>query len=102
MPARVRVADLTASAERGRSIMAGPARLSIVKYLLDNESATRSQLVNELSMSIGGCRQALAQLEADGHVLALDTSPQRYSINRAQVANDLGALFGWVFAGPSS
>ncbi len=101
MPARVRVADLTASAERGRSIMAGPARLSIVKYLLDNESATRAQLVDALSMSVGGCRQALAQLEADGHVIDLGTSPHSYGINRAQVANDLGALFGWVFAGPT-
>ena len=101
MPKRLALADLPPRAAAAREAIAGHARVSVLRFLLDHPGSKRPEIVAGTGVSAGGVRSALSELEALGYVDGDVEAPRRgqrirYTVNRHALTDDLTAFMAWM------
>lgn len=101
MPKRLALADLPPRAAAAREAIAGHARASVLRFLLDHPGSKRPEIVAGTGVSAGGVRSALAELEQLGYVEGDAQAPRRgqrirYTVNRHALTDDLTAFMAWM------
>ena len=101
MPTRLELADLPPRAAAAREAISGHARVTVLRFLLDNPESSRPQVVEGTGVSAGGVRSALAELEQLGYIAGDVEAPRRgqrirYTANRHALTDDLTAFVAWM------
>ena len=101
MPTRLELADLPPRAAAAREAISGHARVTVLRFLLDNPESSRPQVVQGTGVSAGGVRSALVELEELGYITGDVQAPRRgqrirYTANRHALTDDLTAFVAWM------
>lgn len=101
MPARLELADFPPRAAAAHKAISGHARMSVLRFLLDNPSSSRPGIVAGTGVSLGSASVALRELEELGYVTADVDAPRkgrtvRYTANRGVLTDDLTAFMAWM------
>lgn len=101
MPSRLELADVPPRAAAAHKAISGHARMTVLRFLLDNPGSSRPGIVAGTGVSQGSASVALRELEELGYVTADVEAPRkgrsvRYSANRGVLTDDLTAFVAWM------
>lgn len=101
VPSRRDNSEMPERVSAAHHAISGVSRLTTLRFLLDNQSSSRQQIVECTGISPGAARASLEELESLGYISADVEGPRngkivRYSANRAPLTDDLAAFMAWV------